>query len=181
MLSWKSVPRVHAWGMLDHPLTRNLSIPNPVFVTCEKGQGYDRKELCHPGHNFLWKSKVLKRGELSCWLTSKKKHQYSEVQKKEGPLSPGYGKEQEDCMIRGQPPGGLQNCDTSLYSSSPAVIGGIIWRVKRKNTKLPPNLCYHTAIATFVFTLREPVKKIQISKAKMCICWAKNSTSSNSP
>ena len=164
------------------PSTNQKSVhPQSCLCYLWKRPGIWKARTVSPGTQCLWKSKVLKRGELSCWLTSKKKHQYSEVQKNAGPLSPGYGKEQEDCMIRGQPPAGLQNCDTSLYSSSPAVIGGIIWRVKWKNTKLPPNLCYHTAIATFVFTLREPVKKIQISKAKMCICWAKNSTSSNSP
>lgn len=41
---------------------------------------------------------------------------------------------------------------SSLHSSSPAVTGRIVRRVK-----LPPNLCYHTILDRFVFATGRPV------------------------
>lgn len=38
---------------------------------------------------------------------------------------------------------------SSLHSSSPAMVGGIVKRVK-----LPPNLCHHTILDTLIFTKR---------------------------
>ena len=46
----------------------------------------------------------------------------------------------ESDMTEQQQPGALQSCDTSLYSSTPSIKGGIILRVKWKNTKCPHNL-----------------------------------------
>ena len=120
--------RFHAWGLLDYPLKQKDIHPQSCHCYLGKWPGVWKGRTVSSGSHCLWKSKVLNRGELFCWLISKRSIRILKSRKMKGHLTLAMEKSKKTAELEGNHQGWLDCVDHNK-----------LWKILKEN-EIPDHL-----------------------------------------